>query len=93
MTRWPLVDSFPELKDKSKEVSQFAGRLMKEASKFVDTDTRDLEETGTLKAANQFLASEFECEISVYSADDTEIYDPQGKRGAAFPRKPAIFIE
>ena len=87
----------PDLSQMSKEVSSFAGRVMKDAGKFSSSDasryTSGFDELAYLQTNKDFLKSEFGCEVMIASADDTGAYDPQNKRNAAFPLKPAIYIE
>ena len=87
----------PDMKQRSKEVSAFAGRIMKDASKFSDADKKKLSsgisESDVLTSAIEFLSREFKCEVNVFQADEPDIYDPQNKRNAAFPFKPGIYIE
>jgi leucyl-tRNA synthetase len=53
-----------------------------------------LNETEHLSAAARFIASEVGiAKVEVFSADDENIYDPQGKSKMAIPGRPAIYIE
>ncbi len=87
----------PDMKQRSKEASAFAGRIMKDASKFSDSDkkkiTEGFDESAVLCSASGFLSREFKCEIMAFQADSDDIYDPQNKKGGAFPFKPAIYVE
>ncbi|MCK5038514.1 MAG: leucine--tRNA ligase [Thermoplasmata archaeon] len=86
-----------DMKQRSKEVSSLAGRIMKDASKFSDGDRKKLssgiDESDVLSSAIEFLSREFKCEVNVFQADEPDIYDPQNKKNAAFPFKPGIYIE
>lgn len=86
-----------ELKSKAKEISAFAGRLMKDAGKYTAQDKERLSikfnELAYLSSAKSFLEKEFKCEIMLFSADDSQAYDPQNKKNVAFPFKPAIYVE
>ncbi len=52
-----------------------------------------LNEKDYLKSAEEYLKKLFSCEIKIFSADDKDIYDPEGKIRFAIPLRPAIFIE
>ena len=41
----------------------------------------------------EFLEKEFGCGVLVASAGDAGAYDPQNKKNAAYPLKPAIYVE
>ncbi len=86
-----------DMKDRAKDVSTFAGRFVKDANKFSEADKKrfstEIDELAYLKEAGAFLKEEFGCEVEVYNADDAEKYDPRGRAGAAYPFKPAIYVE
>ena len=52
-----------------------------------------LNENEHLKAAASFISFETGVKVEVLSADDPDIYDPQGKSKAAIPGRPAIYLE
>ena len=57
-------------------------------------ETKDFDEKSFL--ASELLEigrKEFGVEISIYSENDSDIYDPKGKARNARPFKPAILIE
>lgn len=89
--------SKPELKQKSKDISQFVGKLPGEVQKLSANDkTRYLikiDEKQYLIQSIQYLKDIFNCEIEVYSSDDESIYDPAKKTRFAIPLRPAIYIE
>jgi len=85
----------PELRQKSKEISSFTGKLMKEMKKYGEAGMPQftIDETEILNSAKQFFQKEFDCELCVYSGDDAEAYDPSNKRNVAGPGKPGIHAE
>lgn len=86
----------PELRNKSKEISAFSSKLMKDMKRFGQGEVPVFEnkfEFETLNSAKEFFQKEFECEFSVYSADDSEAYDPSNKKKVASPGKPGIHAE
>ncbi|MFO7618631.1 MAG: leucine--tRNA ligase [Thermoplasmata archaeon] len=90
--KWAVAD--PEMKSRSKEISAFASKLMKDIKKAGGTSAMPQDrEIEALRSAGEFLAREFKCEVLCFSADDGEAYDPKGKRNAGTPGKPAIYVE
>ncbi|MBU4070740.1 MAG: leucine--tRNA ligase [Candidatus Thermoplasmatota archaeon] len=86
----------PELKSKSKEISAFASRLMKDMKRFGDGGipvNEQNEELEALRAAIDLFGKEFSCEVSVFSGDEPDLYDPSNKRNVASPGKPGIHVE
>ena len=85
------------LRSKGKEASDFAKKLaediMKRSPAELDRLKVTIDELRYLNEAAQFMASEVNCDVFVYSADDPDAPDPQGKARTAQPRRPAIFIE
>jgi hypothetical protein len=90
------VQADPELKAKSKEISTFASRLMKDIKRFgegcMPAHTKVFE-LDVLGSAREFLSKEFGCEVTLFSGDEPEIYDPKGKMNVAGPGKPGIHVE
>ncbi len=84
-----------ELKPKSKEISAFASKLMKEMKRFGDAGLPQMRfnEIEILQASKEFFQKEFDCEFSVYSGDDSEACDPSNKKNVASPLKPGIHAE
>ncbi len=86
-----------DLKERAKDVSAFGARLAKSAFKFGDAEKlwieRKMNEKTIMDSVKTFFSTEFKCEVEIYQADESNIYDPQNKKSAAFPFKPAIFIE
>lgn len=85
----------PEMRGRSKQVGAFASKIAKEMKKHGDATSKipEIDELAFLRSGADFLSAEFNCAVEVYSADDPEAPDPGGKKGAADPFKPAIFIE
>jgi hypothetical protein len=52
-----------------------------------------MEETSIVKDAVGFLRDRFNAEVSVYSEEEKQRYDPKGRAGMALPGQPAIYIE
>jgi leucyl-tRNA synthetase len=86
-----------EIKEHSKDAAGFAKKLVdnlkSRGSEDLETLKIPIDEKGYLIEAKDFLAHELKCEIEVYSSDDENKYDPQGKAKFAAPRRPAIFVE
>ena len=53
----------------------------------------NLDEKAILEEAKPFLEKELKCEIIVYSADETNVKDPNNISRRAEPERPAIFID
>ena len=86
----------PELRSKSKEISTFASKLMKDMKRFGDGGMPAFEgtfEIDTLNSAKEFFQKEFDCEIQVFAGDDASAYDPNNKQRVASPGKPGIHAE
>ncbi|MFW5911842.1 MAG: leucine--tRNA ligase [Candidatus Hadarchaeota archaeon] len=55
---------------------------------------RDLNERELLESARNFLEGQFGTEnVRIWSAEDSERYDPQGRADRSIPFKPAIYVE
>ncbi len=87
----------PVLAKNMKELSKFAPKMIETLNRMSASDlvkyTADIDEKRALDEARPFYSTEFNCEVNVYSADDENKYDPQGKAKAAMPMRPAIFVE
>lgn len=86
----------PELKAKSKEIAAFASKLMKDIKRFGESGMpahTKVFELDILGGAKEFLAKEFGCEVTVFSGEEPDLYDPKGKIGVASPGKPGIHVE
>ncbi len=91
------ITADPNLKEKAKEASRFAGSVIKDVGRM---SKRDLERFGEridekayLLDSLQFLQSEFSCDVEIFDADDEARHDPKGKARFAMPWRPAIFVE
>jgi leucyl-tRNA synthetase len=86
-----------EIKEHSKDAAGFAKKLVdnlkSRGKEDLVTLNIQINEKGYLIEAKDFLTHELKCEIEVYSSDDENKYDPQGKAKFAVPRRPAIFVE
>lgn len=89
--------SDPAIKARGKEAADFsrkmAEELMKRSSSELERLGVRIDERGFLMDAAKFIAAETGADVSVYSADDKDIPDPQRKARAAQPRRPAIYVE
>jgi leucyl-tRNA synthetase len=92
-----LSDS--SLKTRAKEVSSFAGKVAVQTSR-TPPDQRKLRlqlkktnELDVMKDAQKLFSQQFNVEVFVYSEDDPERHDPEGRSPLAQPYRPAIFIE
>jgi len=87
----------PEMRQKGKIISKFVGKLNKEIVKLNENDKKrymtKINEKKYLEDSKEYIEKIFNCEISIYTADEKEIYDPNNKSRFAEPLKPAIFIE
>lgn len=87
------------LKGRLKEAAKFAAKIIPETNKIPEDRREKLLETGKLKEkriveeAKDFLADRFGAHITVYSEDETKMYDPKMKARLSMPRRPAIYIE
>jgi leucyl-tRNA synthetase len=82
----------PALKAHAKLVPAFVQKTMKEMQGRVVTGALDGEHQ-VLSSAAGFLAKELAgAEVHVWSADDADAPDPGGKKAAANPGKPAIYM-
>ncbi len=86
----------PILQKKSKEISNYASKLMKSIKQQGKGENSVLEqnmELNTLKSAIPFFEKIFDCRIFVLSADEPDVYDPDNKKGFVIPGKPGIRVE
>jgi leucyl-tRNA synthetase len=87
----------PAMRAYAREIPKFAQKIITDIQG-MDAELMnslieiDFDELSALKEAREFLSSELECEIEIYSSDAPD-YDPQGKSRSASPMKPAIYIE
>jgi leucyl-tRNA synthetase len=87
----------PELKEKAKEASKFAGLVAKDIDRMSQKDLDKfgelIDEKGYLEDSVEFLKREFSSDVKIFDADDETRYDPQSKCRFATPWRPAIFVE
>lgn len=85
----------PSLKPYARDLPAFVQRAVKEAQERAgnDGEAPAPDEFAAVSAAKAFLAQAFGVPVEVFRADDASAPDPSGKRGAASPLKPALFIE
>ncbi len=84
------------MRKNGKAVSEFAKKIATEFSRSSIEEKRpivDLDETALLRSAEEFLSSELGTPVKVYSADESDLYDPQNKAKIAIPGRPAILLE
>lgn len=89
----------PELRKQAKKVAAFAGSLVSELNAAPEDQKRRkleigrVDEKAVIEEAKEFLEKELNAEISVYSEEDFQRYDPKNRAGMAKPYRPAIYIE
>ena len=87
----------PDMKKLGKKVSKYVPKITNEIQKFNDNDKRrysiDIDEKKYLQDNKNYLDKLFSSKISIYNAEDENIYDPNSKANYSVPLRPAIFIE
>ncbi len=86
----------PVMKSKSKEISAFSSKRMKDIKRFGDGGLdapSGTEELQILKSIREFLEKEYGCPVHVFSPEEDGIFDPGNKRNIGSPGKPAIYVE
>ena len=87
------------LKPHIKDAANFAQRLIKGLTKTPNDQKVNAMKVGAIdekqivKDAVGFLCSRFNAEVSVFTEEDVERYDPKGRAAMAMPGQPAIYIE
>jgi hypothetical protein len=82
-----------------RDAAAFVPRIMKTLNKLSRErktsilQTEDKDEIKVLTDALPFLKDRFNCEITVYSEEDREKFDPKNRAPMAMPAQPAIYIE
>jgi len=94
-----LASADPALKERMKEISRLAPKLVKE----IQSTAPDMQEKRrrlgrineqqALEDAAGFLGKEFKCEVAVFDESDDKRYDPKGRAQMAQPLRPAIYLE
>jgi len=88
-----------ELRERAKEVSAFAGKIVGELRRMSKSDVENavaalnLMELDYIKKASLFIGKEFKAKVEIVGADEENIYDPANKARYAMPLKPAIYVE
>jgi leucyl-tRNA synthetase len=88
-----------ELKPRMKEVADIVPRVIKVMMKLSGERKANLLKVGAVdekeivQDAVCFLKERLNAEVTVYSEEDAERYDPKQRAGLALPCQPAIFIE
>ena len=89
----------PDLKARAKEVAEFVGKIVDEVNRIPDEKKQRLiqvggvDESQTLKEAQDFFKRELNAEIHFYNEEDADRYDPKKRARTAKPYRPAIYIE
>jgi leucyl-tRNA synthetase len=90
------VMSDPDLREKGNAVNQLVQELVgvvRERDESTLADLRALDEQEVYEDAASFLEREFGADVEVYTEDDPDAVDPDGKAGNAQPLRPAIHLE
>jgi leucyl-tRNA synthetase len=88
-----------ELKKHAKEVSSFAKKMVEDVLTVPSEMRRrrlaidTLSEQDLLEETKEFFKHEFGAEVSVYSEEDQNRYDPKGRAVLSKPYRPAIYVE
>ena len=89
----------PELKNKAKEISRFAAKIIDEINKMPPERKETLSQIGEideikiLNEAKDFFEKELRAKIYVWNEEDEKRYDPKNKAPNATPYRPAIYME
>jgi leucyl-tRNA synthetase len=91
--------SNPELKPHMKDIAALVPKVIKASTKLAGNRKANMvkiqivDEKQIVADALSFLKDRFGAEVSVYSEDDKDRYDPKNRAPMAMPYQPAIFIE
>ena len=89
----------PALKPHMKDVASLVPKAIKAVTKLSNErkanmlKIKTVNEKEIVESAVGFLKERFNAEVTVYSEDDKERYDPKQRASLAMPYQPAIFIE
>jgi leucyl-tRNA synthetase len=87
----------PAMKPLGQQVSQYVAKIASEIKLLSENDRGrfliPLDEKEHLVNAKTYLKEALGCDVEIYSADDTMLYDPAKKTKFAVPLRPAIYIE
>jgi hypothetical protein len=91
--------SNPELKPYMKDIAALVPKILKTVTKLSSIrktnmiKIQKIDEKQTIQNALDFLKNRFEAEVTVYSEDDKDRYDPKNRASMAIPYQPAIYIQ
>ena len=89
----------PELKPYIKDIATLVPKILKTTAKLSANrkaniiKIQKIDEKQVMQNALNFLKDRFTAEISVYSEDDKNRYDPKNRAPTAMPYQPAIYIQ
>ncbi|MCL2643625.1 MAG: leucine--tRNA ligase [Candidatus Bathyarchaeota archaeon] len=89
----------PELKPYLKDIAALVPKILKTATKLSTNrktnmiKIQNINEQQIIQNALNFLKDKFDAEITVYSEDDKNRYDPKNRAPTAIPYQPAIYIQ
>jgi leucyl-tRNA synthetase len=89
----------PELKPHVKDIAGLVPKVIKALTKVPAARKANMQNIGVIdqkvivQASLGFLKDRFNADVSVYSEDEKERYDPKNRSSMALPYQPAIFIE
>ena len=89
----------PALKPRMKDAARLVPKTIKAMTKLSSERKANMlkikavDEKGVIGGAVGFLRERFSAEVSVYSEEDIERYDPKQRAQMAIPNQPAIYIE
>ncbi|MCL6578087.1 MAG: leucine--tRNA ligase, partial [Candidatus Bathyarchaeota archaeon] len=89
----------PDLRTKAEKLAKFVNQILEEVNHMPEERKKKLTQIGiinesqTLKEAENFFKKELNAEIDIYDEESAERYDPKGRAQLAKPYRPAIYIE
>jgi leucyl-tRNA synthetase len=87
----------PAMKPLGQQVASYVSKIAGDIKMLSETDQQRfrvaLDEKEYLQSARWYLREVFSCDVEVYRAEDTDLYDPAKKTRVAAPLRPAIYIE
>jgi len=91
-----VIRSFRDSEIDMRKISEFvkreAKRILSMDEELLQIYLNEIDELELYRNATKFLASEFGCDVEVFSEGEAT-YDPGNKKSASRPMKPAIYIE
>ena len=83
--------------EKGKEVATYVSKLISEVKKLNEKDRKrykkGIDEKQYLEQTKNFLQQEFSAGVTIFNADENNVFDPANRARFAAPLKPAIYIE